>query len=76
MEERVRWIKHIKSLRMERRVSILEAERLALADPTWRRWIERQISTDMRCRRMALSHIRNNGDAALIRRDGEKLKVR
>ncbi len=76
MHERNRWIMHIKVLREERNASILEAERFALTDPGWRRWVERQINSDERCRRMALYHMRHNGEAAVIRRDGEELKVR
>jgi hypothetical protein len=76
MEERNRWISLIKELRGQHGISILDAERLALADPAWRRWVERQINGDTRCHRMALSHIRYNGDAALLERDGEALKVR
>lgn len=76
MQERNRWIMQIKVLREERNASILEAERIALTDPGWRRWVERQINSDERCRRMALYHIRQNGEAALIKLDGEELKVR
>lgn len=76
MQERDRWITHIKSLREEHNASILKAERIALADLAWRRWVERQINSDERCRRMAHSHIRYNGEAALIKRDGAGYKVR
>ena len=76
MAERDRWILHIKELRAVHGVSIFEAEKLALADATWRRWVERQITSDDRCRRMALRHLRYNGDAALLGRDGERLFVR
>lgn len=75
MEDRNRWIMHIKALRREHGVGILEAERIALTDANWRRWVERQINSDVRCRRMALSHIRNEGEAALLRRDGDQLTV-
>lgn len=67
---------HIKLLREEHDASILQAERIALADLGWRRWVERQINSDMRCRRMALSHIHYNGGAALLVRDGDELNVR
>ncbi len=69
-------IMHIKVLREERDGSILDAERIALTDPGWRRWVKRQINSNERCRRMALCHMRHNGEAALIKRDGEELKVR
>jgi len=75
-DERDRWITLIKDLRQENGVSILEAERIALGKDEWRRWVDRQINTDMRCRRMALFHIRSNGIASLIEKDGDKLKVR
>jgi hypothetical protein len=76
MEDRNRWILLIKDLRFQHNVSILDAERIALSDPQWRRWVERQINTDMRCHRMAIKHIRHNGPNALIERDGDRLKVR
>lgn len=76
MEDRNRWILLIKDLRVEHDTSILGAERLALGDPAWRRWVERQINNDKQCRRMALNHIRYNGEASLIERDGDILKVR
>ena len=76
MEERLRWIKLIKLLREKHGVSIYEAQRIASAQPEWRRWVERQINTDQQCRRMALRHIEFNGSASLLIRDGETLKVR
>jgi len=74
--DRNRWILLIKELRAEHNVSILAAERLALADPRWRRWVDQQINTDVRCRRLALHHIRHNGDEALIELEGGRLKAR
>lgn len=76
MEDRDLWISLIKALRVEHDAGILGAERIALADPAWRRWVERQINSDTKCRRMALSHVRYNGEASLIERDGDRLKVR
>ena len=75
-DDRNDWIKEIKRLREQHGVSIFEAEALALGDPVWRRWVEKMINSDERCRRMAMSHIRYNGDAALIELDGDLLKVR
>ena len=75
-DRRNRWIRHIKQLRTENDIGLLEAERMALADPAWRRWVERQINTDGQCRRMALRHIRDRGDDALIQRAGDRLRVR
>ena len=75
-DERDRWISLIKGVRQEHGVSIYEAERIALAQPEWRRWVERQIGSDMRCRRMALRHLREHGKASLIERDGDTLKLR
>ncbi|PZU59298.1 MAG: hypothetical protein DI547_06715 [Sphingobium sp.] len=76
MADRNQWILHIKELRERHGCGILEAEEVALTDPHWRRWVERQINSDEQCRRMALSHIRYNGDAALIEPRGDKLVVR
>lgn len=76
MADRNRWILHIKKVRAEHRVGLLEAERIALSDLKWRGWAERQINTDSQCRRMALRHIRERGDDALIERAGDTLRVR
>jgi hypothetical protein len=76
MEDRNQWVLHIKALREQHGVGILEAEQLALTEPHWRRWVERQINSDERCRRTALNHIRYNGDAALIGRQGDAFVVR
>src|ERR1044071_6233673 len=56
-EERHRWISYIKQLRQERDVGIFEAERIALARPEWRRWVERQINSDIACRKSARHHM-------------------
>ena len=61
----------IKELRGEYQVDILEAERIALGRPEWRRWVEHQINNDRKCRRVAAFHVEQNGDAALLElRDG------
>ena len=66
MADRDRWILHVKKLRAEHGIGIIEAERLALTDPDWRRWVVQRINTDIQCRRMALRHIRERGEEALI----------
>ena len=76
MADRDRWIFHIKKLRSEHGVGLGDAERIALVDADWRRWVEHQINTDIQCRRMALRHIRERGEAALIERAGDKLRAR
>lgn len=76
MADRNRWILHIKKVRAEYRVGLREAERIALSDAEWRGWVERQINDDVQCRRMALRHIRERGDEALIERAGDTLRVR
>ena len=76
MNERMRWIKLIKTLREERGVDIYEAEQLALEQPEWRRWVERQINSDPQCRKMALRHIGHHGPAALVIQAEGSLKVR
>jgi hypothetical protein len=73
---RGRWIHHIKQLRTEHEIGLLEAEQIALANAEWRRWVEHQINTDNQCRRMALRHIRERGEDALIERAGDRFKVR
>lgn len=76
MEEKDDWIILIKELRIKHRIGLLDAERMALADPKWRRWVNHQINTNMQCQRMALRHMRANGEYALIERDGDRLIVR
>ncbi|PWJ87059.1 hypothetical protein C8D77_11942 [Mesorhizobium loti] len=76
MEDRNRWILHIKEVRSRHGVSLLEAERIALSDPHWRRWVERQINADERCRKFARTHMAANRQASLVYRDGEVLKLR
>ena len=76
MEDRNRWILHIKEVRSRHGVSLLEAQRIALSDPHWRRWVERQINTDETCRKQARAHIRADHDASLVYKDGEVLKLR
>lgn len=76
MDERDRWIMLIKKIRIERGVSIYEAERFALSQPGWRRWVERQVTIDVRCRKMARYHIRQHGEAALVYEAEGTLKVR
>lgn len=66
-----RWLLLIKELRVRDNASILEAERIALSNPHRRRWVEKQINTSQQCRKYALKHIRYNGKAALIEREGE-----
>ena len=75
MTERNRWIHHIKDVRADLAAGLCEAERIALTDPAWRRWVEHQINTDDRCRRMALRHIRESGANALIEVDDDRLRV-
>jgi phosphoenolpyruvate-protein kinase (PTS system EI component) len=72
----VRWILLLKELRVEHGCSILEAERMALSDPALRKWAEKQINTQPHCRKMAIYHMRSNGEASLIERDGDTLKIR
>jgi hypothetical protein len=73
--DRNRWIHHIQHLRAEHDTGLSDAQRIALADTKWRRWVEHQINTDDRCRRMALRHIREAGVNALIQIDDDRLRV-
>ena len=73
--DRNRWVHHIKHLRAEHDTGLSDAQRTALADTKWRRWVEYQINTDDQCRRMALRHIRELGTDALIEIDGDCLRV-
>lgn len=75
MEDRDPWTRNIKQLRLEHDIGLFEAERIVLADPRWRRWVERRINTDAQCRRMALAHIRGHGADALITMVGDRLKI-
>lgn len=76
MHDRMRWTAHIKALRAKHGVSLDEAHLLASRQPEWRRWVERQVNSDPRCRQMALRHIRHLGRGALLFEAGEMLRVR
>ena len=41
-----RWILLIKELRVTHGCGILDAERIALSQPNWRRWVEQRINSD------------------------------
>ncbi|TPG47027.1 hypothetical protein [Sphingomonas glacialis] len=73
-----RWFLLIMELQVLHDVSILEAERLALSNKHRRSWVKKQINSHQRCRKYALAHIRYNGVASLIAREGEtfNFKVR
>ena len=75
-EERNRWILLIKELRVEHDASILEAERIALSRPEWRRWVERQTNADRKCQRMALDHIKKKCEESLLEETEGLIKVR
>ena len=62
-DERDRWIKLIKEIPIGHGFSLFEAQRFALSQPEWRRWVERQITQDEQCQRMARSHLRQHDDA-------------
>ena len=70
------WFQLIKSIRAEHGVGIHEAERRALADPVRRRWVEKRINADRKCRKLAEHHMAAHGQASLIGREGETLVVR
>jgi len=75
MAEKIRWIAHIKSLRARHGVGIYEAERLALSDARWRRWVAHQVNSDAQCRKLALHHIAEHGTAALLYERGGRIHV-
>lgn len=66
-----RWLLLVKELRVTHGVGILEAERIALASRHRRNWVEGAINTRQVCRKHALAHIRHNGEASLIEREGD-----
>lgn len=69
-----RWLLLIKELRVTYEVSIIEAERIALSNRHRRRWVEKAINSNQMCRKHALSHIRHNGEDALIAREGDSFQ--
>ena len=71
----VRWILRLKELRVEYDCCILEAERRALSDPAVRKWAQKRVDTNPHCRKMAYQHMRANGEASLIERHGDTLKI-
>jgi hypothetical protein len=74
--EHVGWIEMIKTIRHVYQVSLVEAETLALAHEGWRRWCDRQLFTDPKCRTSALQEMRRNGPRSRFERDGERIRLR
>ena len=66
----------IKEIRRERGLDLAQAEAVALGMPHWRRWVEARVNSDEQCRKMALRHIRDRGDTALLKQDGGVVRVR
>jgi hypothetical protein len=74
--EESRWTEMIKTVRQRHGVGIFEAEKLPWEEPQWRRWVERQINRDPKCRKMALHHMRSHGGASLVLEQDGRLVVR
>jgi hypothetical protein len=74
--QRIDWIELIKTIRQVRNIGLSDAERIALSHERWRRWCERRINTEQKCRKLALAHMRYEGVDALIVREGGRLRVR
>jgi hypothetical protein len=70
------WFELMKIIRLVYDIGIFEAEKIALAHEGWRRWCDKQIISDPRCRKLAWGHMRHNGPNSLIEKDGDRLKVR
>jgi hypothetical protein len=73
--QRLEWFELIKALRMIYEVSILDAERMALAHEGWRRWCNSQINESPRCRKMAWHHVKLNGPNSLLIKEGDRFRV-
>ena len=74
-EQKARWLELIKAVRSAGGLSIFQAERIALAHDGWRRWCEARINSDPKCRKLAASHLRSNGEASLIRKVGDTFTI-
>jgi hypothetical protein len=74
--DRNRWVRLIKQLRADYNASLPEAEKIALSNPEWRRWAERQINADRKCHRMAVNHIRCRGKESLLEEQDGLIRVR
>ena len=72
----VDWIELMKSVRQIHDVSLDEATRLVLAHDGWRRWVTQRINTDARCRKMAVTYMRDGEAASPIEQHGSRLRVR
>lgn len=75
-QERVSWPELIKQIRVAAEVDLLTAERLALAHPGWRRLIGHRINHEDECKKLALSHMKQNGQEAIISAAGAALVVK
>ncbi len=74
--DRNRWVRLIKQLRADHSASVPEAEKLALSNQEWRRWVERQINAYRKCHRMAVGHIRCRGKESLLEEQNGLIRVR
>jgi hypothetical protein len=52
-KQKTDWFQAIKDIRAAKDCDILAADRIALNDPDWRRWVEVQINRDPDCQKMA-----------------------
>ena len=75
-QQNVDWIELMKTVRQIHDVSLDEATRLVLAHEGWRRWVDRRINSDPKCRKMAWAHMRHGGADALIEKEGDRFRVR
>jgi hypothetical protein len=71
-----RWIRLIYGTQALHNCTLLEAQRLVLANRHVRRWVERAINAGNPSRKEALAHIRVNGNASLIVREAGSFNFR
>jgi len=74
--QRVDWFELLKILRQAFDAPLHDTEAMVLRHDGWRRWCERQIVADPRCRKLARRHIRARGAEALLVVSGDRISCR
>ena len=69
------WFELIKALRATYDITIYDAEKMVLSHAGWRRWCNKRIKSNPQCRVYAWKHLRQHGEASLIKSDGANLEV-
>lgn len=70
------WTELIKAIRSHYGLSLPEAQQLALSHEGWRRWVARRLNVDPQCKKQALRHLRDHGQASFFIQRGDRVEFR